>query len=166
MNIITNIIKISLKFLWNRLRLGLILLIFLFTELFILSNYSEQNQYNRFSRAALELTDCSIVAAKELCQIKVSVKNNSSVTAKIPHAKLEAHGVQTYSLDPVFYDKFTNSDFDYSSPVIPPGQTVSYTYDLLSYSLNYDDLKKAYELTFSLEGSYETGMTEKILELE
>lgn len=166
MNIITNIIKISLKFLWNRLRLGLILLIFLFTELFILSNYPEQNQYNRFSRAALELTDCSIITDKELCHIKVSVKNNSSVTAKIPYAILEAHGVQTYYLDAVFYDKYTNSDFDYSSPVIPPGQTVSYTYELLNHFLNYDDLKKADELTFSLGVSSETGMTEETLKLE
>lgn len=159
MNILINTFCLSAKLLWKHLKFILILLVIFIIEIAYLVNQAEQNEFMRFGCAELEIESCQMRSDDSSSYIDVTVYNKSSETGTIPHASLYTDGNIYCFLDPVYYNQ-NNNNFDTGFMVIPPGQSVSYSYKVNDFWSYRDELKAAGELTFRLGSSYDENAPE------
>lgn len=159
MNILINAFGLAAKLLWKHLKFILILLVIFIIEIAYLINQAEQNEFMRFGRAELEIESCQMRTDDSSCYIDVTIYNKSSETGNIPSASLYTDGNTTCFLDPVYYEQYNNS-FDIGIMVIPPGQSVSYSYKVNDFWSYREELEDAGELTFRLGYSYDENAPE------
>lgn len=159
MNILINAFGLAAKLFWKHLKFILILLVIFIIEIAYLINQAEQNEFMRFGRAELEIESCQMRTDDSSCYIDVTIYNKSSETGNIPSASLYTDGNTTCFLDPVYYEQYNNS-FDIGIMVIPPGQSVSYSYKVNDFWSYREELEDAGELTLRLGYSYDENAPE------